>query len=57
MEVNQGQTTLKEDVLEGMEDHKEAEIQEMTEEVEKDTTTKAVKIATVDVVDGKNYKT
>ncbi len=57
MEVNQGQTTLEEDVLEGMEDQTEVEIQEMTEEVEKDTTTKAVKIATVDVVDGKNCKT
>ncbi len=58
MEVNQGQTTLEEDVLEGMEDHKEVEIQETIEvAVEKDTTTKAVKIATVDVADGNNCKT
>ncbi len=57
MGVNQGLATPEEDVLEDTEDHKEVEIQEMTEVVEKDTTTKAVKIATVDVADGKNYKT
>jgi len=57
MEDNQGQTILEEDVLEDMEDQTEVEIQEMTEAVEKDTTTKVVKIATVDVADGNNCKT
>ncbi len=57
MGVNQGLVTPEEDVLEDTEDQTEVEIQEMTEVVEKDTTTKAVKIATVDVVNGKNCKT
>ncbi len=57
MEVNQDLVTPEEDVLEDMEDQTEVEIQEMTEVVKKDTTTKAVKIATVDVADGNNCKT
>ncbi len=57
MEVNQDLATPEEDVLEDTEDQTEVEIQEMTEAVGKDTTTKAVKIATVDVVDGNNCKT
>ena len=58
MEVNQDLTTPGEDVLADMEDHLEVEIQEMIEvAVEKDTTTKAIKIATADVVDGNNWKT
>jgi hypothetical protein len=41
-----------------MEDQTEVEIQEMIEvEVEKDSTIKAAKIATADVVDGNNGKT
>ncbi len=57
MEVNQDLATPEEDVLEDTEDQTEVEIQEMTEAVEKDTTIRAVKIATVDVVDGNNCKT
>ncbi len=57
MEVNQDLTTPEEDVLEDTEDQTEVEIQGMTEAVEKDTTIRAVKIATVDVADGNNYKT
>ncbi len=57
MEVNQDLATPEEDVLEDTEDQTEVEIQEMTEAVEKDTTTKVVKIATVDVADGNNCKT
>jgi hypothetical protein len=57
MEVNQGLTTLEEDVLEDMEDHTETEIQEMTEVAEKDTATEAVKIATVVAADGNYCKT
>ncbi len=57
MEVNQDLATLEEDVLEDTEDQTEVEIQEMTEVVKKDTTTKVVKIATVDVADGNNCKT
>ena len=57
MEVNQDLATPEEDVLEDTEDQTEVEIQEMTEAVEKDTTIRVVKIATVDVADGKNCKT
>ncbi len=57
MEVNQGLTTLEEDVLEDMEDHTETEIQEMIEVAEKDTTTGAVKIATAVAADGNYCKT
>ena len=57
MEVNQDLTTPEEDVLEDTEDQTEVEIQEMIEAVEKDTATKAVKIATVVVADGNNCKT
>ncbi len=57
MGVNQGLATPEEDVQEDTEDQTEVEIQETIEAVKKDTTTKAVKIATVDVADGKNYKT
>jgi hypothetical protein len=57
MEVNQDLTIPEEDVLEDTEDQTEAEIQEMTEVVEKDSMIKVVKIATADVVDGSNCKT
>jgi hypothetical protein len=57
MVVNQDLTIPEEDVLEDTEDQTEAEIQEMIEVVEKDPTIKAVKIATVGVVDGSNCKT
>jgi predicted phosphoribosyltransferase len=57
MVVNQDLTIPEEDVLEDTEDQTEAEIQEMIEVVEKDPTIKAVKIATVVVVDGSNCKT
>ena len=58
MEVNQGLTILEEDVLEDMEDQTEEGTQEMIEvAVEEETTTKAVEIATVDVVDGNSCKT
>ena len=57
MEVNQDLTTPEEDVLEDTEDQTEAEIREMTGAVEKDSTIKAEKIATVDVADGNNCKT
>ena len=58
MEVNQDQTIPEEDVLEDMGDQIEVEIHETIEVgVEKDTMTKTIKIATADVVDGKNCKT
>jgi hypothetical protein len=59
MEDNQSQTILEEeDVLEDMEDHVVVEIQEMIEAaVEKNTATKAVKIATAVAADGNNCKT
>jgi hypothetical protein len=58
MEVNQDLTIPEVDVREDMEDQTEVEIQEMIEaEVEKDSTIKAAKIATADVVDGNNCKT
>jgi len=58
MEVIQDLTIPEEGVLEDTEDQIEVEIQEMIEvEVEKDSTIKAVKIATAVVVDGKNCKT
>jgi len=57
MEVNQDLTIPEEGVREDMEDQTEVEIQEMIEVAEKDTATKAVKIATVVVADGNNCKT
>ncbi len=57
MEVNQDLNNPEEGVLEDTEDQTEVEIQEMIEAVEKDTATKAVKIATAVVVDGRNCKT
>ena len=58
MEVNQGLTILEEGVQEDMEDQTEEGTREMIEAaVEKDTTIKIVKIATVDVVDGNSCKT
>ncbi len=57
MEVNQDLTIPEEGVLEDTEDQTEAEIQEMIEEVEKDSMIKGVEIDTVGIADGKNCKT
>ncbi len=57
MEVNQDLTIPEEDVLGDTEDQIEEEIQETIEAVKEDLTIEAVKIATVDVVDGNICKT
>ena len=57
MADNQEIIILEEVVLEDIDLVAEVEIQEMIEEVEKDTMTKAIRIVTVDVADGNSCKT